>query len=53
MEKQQSIGEFISARRIKRIARMKEKGLTNTEIARKVGVSLVTVAKDLKEARKE
>jgi DNA invertase Pin-like site-specific DNA recombinase len=41
------------ARRIKKIVRLKEKGLKASQIAKKVGVSPMTVARDLKEMKKE
>ena len=40
-------------RRIKRIAQLKGKGLTASQIAKKVGVSPMTVSRDLKEMKKE
>ena len=40
-------------RRIKSIARLKEKGLKASQIAKKIGVSPMTVARDLKEMKKE
>jgi len=41
------------ARRIKKIANLKGKGLKASQIAKKVGVSPMTVARDLKEMKKE
>ncbi len=41
------------ARRIKKVARLKEKGMKPAQIAKKVGVSPMTVARDLKEVKKE
>ena len=41
------------ARRIKRIALLKEKGLKASQIAKKVGVSAMTVSRDLKAMKKE
>jgi predicted transposase YdaD len=41
------------AKRIKKIAKMKEKGMKVSQIAKKVGVSPMTVARDMKEAKKE
>jgi DNA-binding CsgD family transcriptional regulator len=40
-------------RRIKKIARLKGKGLKASQIAKKIGVSPMTVARDLKEMKKE
>jgi DNA-binding CsgD family transcriptional regulator len=40
-------------RRIKKIARLKEKGLKASQIAKKIGVSPMTVARDLKGMKKE
>jgi hypothetical protein len=39
-------------RRIKRIARLKEKGLNASPIAKKNGLSPMTAARDLKEIKK-
>lgn len=41
------------ARRIKKIANLKGKGLKASQIAKRVGVSAMTVARDLKEIKKE
>ena len=41
------------SRRIKRIARLKGRGLKASQIAKKVGVSPMTVSRDLKEMKKE
>jgi predicted transposase YdaD len=41
------------ARRIKKVVRLKEKGLKPAQIAKKVGVSAMTVARDLKEVKKD
>jgi DNA invertase Pin-like site-specific DNA recombinase len=41
------------ARRIKKIANLRGKGLKASQIAKKVGVSPMTVARDLKEMKKE
>jgi DNA-binding CsgD family transcriptional regulator len=40
-------------KRIKRIALLKKKGLNASQIAKKVGVSAMTVSRDLKELKKE
>jgi DNA invertase Pin-like site-specific DNA recombinase len=40
-------------KRIKRISKLKEKGMNPAEIAKKVGVSPMTVARDMKEMKKE
>jgi DNA invertase Pin-like site-specific DNA recombinase len=40
------------ARRIKKIANLKGKGLKASQIAKKIGVSPMTVARDLKEMKK-
>ena len=41
------------AGRIKKIARLKEKGLKASQIAKRVGVSAMTVSRDLKAMKKE
>jgi DNA-binding NarL/FixJ family response regulator len=41
------------ARRIKKIANLKGKGLKASQIAKRVGVSAMTVGRDLKEMKKE
>ena len=41
------------ARRIKKIANLKGKGLKASQIAKRVGVSPMTVGRDLKEMKKE
>jgi DNA invertase Pin-like site-specific DNA recombinase len=41
------------ARRMKKVSRLEEKGNKPSQIAKKVGVSPTTVARDLKEVKKE
>jgi hypothetical protein len=41
------------AGRMKKVAMLKEKGMKPAQIAKKVGVSAMTVARDLKEVKKE